>query len=210
MTAKLQAMSHRFDRPTRKGAQTRQRILDAAATLLGDRGPEGLAMADIAEQAGVSKASAYYYFTDCDQIVHEVVVGELDRMAAAFERAAATATTAREALAQIASSFVAMLYQDRLLVRFVLASLQGPPPDGERERLSGRLLHLISAQLERGKAEGSVRPNADVRFCASSILGVFLSSAALSAQRPDEEAQGLEVSLLDFISHGVGMACVSE
>lgn len=212
MAAKAQPASERLDRPTRKGAQTRQRILDAAAVLLGDRGPEGLAMADIAEQAGMSKASAYYYFADCDQIVHEVLVGELDKMVTAFERAAATAMTAREALECIAGSFVSLLRQDRMLVRFVLGALQGPAfsdANGERGRLSERLLHLVSTQLERGKAEGSVRPEVDVRFGASAILGTFLSSAALSAQCFSGDAReaydGLETSLLGFISHGVGV-----
>ena len=209
MVAKAQQTSERFDRPTRKGAQTRQRILDAAAVLLGDRGPDGLAMADIAECAGMSKASAYYYFTDCEQIVYEVVVGELDKMLTAFERAAATAMTAREALACIAHSFVVMLSQDRPLVRFVLGQLQAPPAVGhgdERERLSERLYHLVSTQLERGKAEGSVRADVDVHFGASAILGTFLSSAALSSRLPggDGEDERLERSLLSFISHGVG------
>lgn len=212
MATKAQPASERLDRPTRKGAQTRQRILDAAAVLLGDRGPEGLAMADIAEQAGMSKASAYYYFTDCDQIVHEVLVGELDKMVTAFERAAATAMTAREALECIAASFVSLLRQDRMLVRFVLGALQGPAFsdfNGERERLSERLLHLVSTQLERGKAEGSVRPEVDVRFGASAILGTFLSCAALSAQCFSGDAKeaydGFKTSLLGFISHGVAV-----
>lgn len=206
--AEKPAAASRTERPTRKAAQTRQRILDAAAELLGDRGPEGLAMADIAERAGMSKGSAYYYFSDCDQVVREVVEAELDKMVAAFERAAATATSARDGLVRIAGSFVEMLRKDRLLVRFVLGKIQGPAPDGddERVRLSLRLLNLVSVQLERGKAEGLVRDGLDVRFGACAILGVFLAAAAMSTGFPtslDDGGAALEGSLLEFITHGV-------
>lgn len=204
------ASTERPARSTRKGAETRQRLLDAAAALLGSRGPEGIAMAEVAERAGVSKGSAYYYFADCDQIVHEVVVNELDAMVAAFERAAATATSARDALLRIGGSFVDMLRRDRPIVRYVLGGLQmsAAPSEAatERERLSRRLVNLVSVQLERGKVEGSVRRDVDVRFAATAILGAFLGAAATGALLPPGSEGGfaqLEASLLDFISHGV-------
>ena len=205
-----QTASARPARSTRKGAETRQRLLDAAAELLGTGGLEGIAMADIAERAGVSKGSAYYYFTDCDQSVREVVVSELDSMAAAFERAAASATTAREALARIAGSFADMLRRDQPLVRFVLGALQSGDVHGEegdeRSRLSRRLVNLVRVQLERGKVEGSVRKGVNVGLASAAILGAFLGAAASSAALPVASEEGfarLEESLLDFISHGV-------
>lgn len=208
-----QTVSARPARSTRKGAETRQRLLDAAAELLGAGGLEGIAMADVAERAGVSKGSAYYYFSDCDQIVHEVVVSELDSITAAFERAAASATTARDALARIAGSFTDMLRRDQPLVRFVLGALQTGDAIGEdgdeRSRLSRRLINLVRVQLERGKVEGSVRPGVDVGLASAAILGAFLGAAVSSAALPVASEEGfsqIEALLLDFISHGVATA----
>jgi AcrR family transcriptional regulator len=46
----------------RSGAQSRQRILDAAATLFRERGYSGTSVRAIATQAGVDPAMVYYFF----------------------------------------------------------------------------------------------------------------------------------------------------
>jgi AcrR family transcriptional regulator len=197
---------------TNKGARTRQRILDAAAKLLGERGPDGLATADIAKEAGMSKGSVYYYFTDCEQIVREVVLGEVESMVGRFERAAAQALSAHEALARISDSFMEMLWKDRALIRFVLSrvplagSMVATDDAEASSELADRLLNLIATQIERGKREGSVRPELDPANTASLLLGVFLAVAACGvkeAEATPEAYEQLRANLLNFVSYGL-------
>src|SRR5262245_64754448 len=58
---------------TRKGAQTRQRIVAAAADLILLRGVAGTTMEDVRAQAGVSSSQIYHYFADKEALVHAVV-----------------------------------------------------------------------------------------------------------------------------------------
>lgn len=59
------------ERPTPKAQQTRSRILISALELFRERGFEETSMRDIAERAGTSVGSTYYYFRTKDELVLE-------------------------------------------------------------------------------------------------------------------------------------------
>jgi len=58
---------------TRKGLQTRQRIVAAAADLILQRGVTGTTLDDVRAEAGVSSSQIYHYFADKEALVHAVV-----------------------------------------------------------------------------------------------------------------------------------------
>ena len=58
---------------TRKGAQTRQRIVAAAADLILQQGVAGTTLEDVRAEAGVSSAQVYHYFADKEALVRAVV-----------------------------------------------------------------------------------------------------------------------------------------
>ncbi len=58
---------------TRKGAQTRQRIVAAAADLIFQQGVAGTTLEDVRAAAGVSSSQVYHYFADKEALVHAVV-----------------------------------------------------------------------------------------------------------------------------------------
>jgi TetR/AcrR family transcriptional regulator, transcriptional repressor for nem operon len=78
---------------TRKGAQTRQRIVAAAADLILQQGVAGTTLDDVRAEAGVSSSQIYHYFADKEALVRAVVdyraqtvVGEIhEPMLAAIE-----------------------------------------------------------------------------------------------------------------------------
>jgi len=79
---------------TRKGAQTRQRIVAAAADLILQQGVAGTTLDDVRAEAGVSSSQIYHYFADKEALVRAVIdyraetlVGEIRKPRAA--RAAA-------------------------------------------------------------------------------------------------------------------------
>jgi AcrR family transcriptional regulator len=51
---------------------TKQRILDAAAEVFGERGYRGALVDDVAAAAGVTKGAVYYYFTDKDDLARDL------------------------------------------------------------------------------------------------------------------------------------------
>lgn len=58
---------------TPKGRETRQRIIDAAANLIYERGAADVTLDDVREASNTSKSQLYHYFQDRDDVVHAVV-----------------------------------------------------------------------------------------------------------------------------------------
>ena len=92
------------------GEASRQRILDAAAEIAGERGYEGTSIAAVSERSGLPASSIYWHFTDKDALIAAVIersyeewldrvsawapassdASRHDRMAAMMERTART------------------------------------------------------------------------------------------------------------------------
>jgi len=58
---------------TRRGAATRQRIVEAAATLVRTHGAAGTGLEAVMSTAGVSKSQLYHYFSDKDALITAVI-----------------------------------------------------------------------------------------------------------------------------------------
>jgi AcrR family transcriptional regulator len=65
--AKVRSIARRRDPET-----TYQEILDAAETLMAERGPEGLTVSEVAHRAGVNRTTAYQHFRTRDQVIEAV------------------------------------------------------------------------------------------------------------------------------------------
>jgi AcrR family transcriptional regulator len=72
-------------RLTRKGEQTRERIVAAAAELIFERGVAGTSIEDVKEAAGVSSSQLYHYFADKQALIHAVIAHQSDAIIAAQE-----------------------------------------------------------------------------------------------------------------------------
>src|ERR1700745_3690068 len=59
--------------PDSKSAQTRARILDAAAHVLSANGYAGLRLTDVAAQAEIQAPAIYYYYASRDELIEEVM-----------------------------------------------------------------------------------------------------------------------------------------
>jgi AcrR family transcriptional regulator len=56
-----------------KGAESRERILDAAAAIAGERGFEGTSISLISERSGLPASSVYWHFKDKDELIAAVI-----------------------------------------------------------------------------------------------------------------------------------------
>ncbi|HEX4731451.1 MAG TPA: TetR/AcrR family transcriptional regulator [Solirubrobacterales bacterium] len=72
-------------RLTRKGEQTRERIVSAAARLIFERGVASTSVEDVKEAAGVSSSQLYHYFGDKQALIHAVIAHQSDAVLAAQE-----------------------------------------------------------------------------------------------------------------------------
>jgi TetR/AcrR family transcriptional regulator, transcriptional repressor for nem operon len=72
---------------TRKGRATRQRIVEAGANLVYERGVAGVSLDDVRRATGTSKSQLYHYFTDKNDLLHAIVDCQRERVLG-FHRAA--------------------------------------------------------------------------------------------------------------------------
>src|SRR5580765_1925248 len=73
------------------GEASRQRILDAAAEIAGERGYEGTSINLVSERSGLPASSIYWHFKDKDELIAAVIDRSFERWAAVLARPAAAA-----------------------------------------------------------------------------------------------------------------------
>ena len=96
---------------TRRGRESRDRIIECAATLIADRGVEHVGLDDVPTAAGVGKGQLYHYFADRDALVEAAVA----RRCAQVQEALADALTDRTAIV-IAHRLSTIRAADQILV----------------------------------------------------------------------------------------------
>ena len=67
-------------RLTRKGAQTRERIVQAAAELMFEDGVSETTLEDVRDAAAVSSSQIYHYFADKDALIRAVIAYQTQRV----------------------------------------------------------------------------------------------------------------------------------
>ncbi|WP_097991832.1 TetR family transcriptional regulator [Streptomyces sp. f51] len=67
------------------GVESRQRILDAAVEIAGERGYEGTSIAAVSAACGLPASSIYWHFKDKDDLIAAVIERSFDTWLAAFE-----------------------------------------------------------------------------------------------------------------------------
>jgi AcrR family transcriptional regulator len=82
----------------RPKGSTRERVLQAADRLWGERGVRGASLDDIAREAAVTKPTVYYYFTDKSALFTAVVCSVLEEHGGALKTAARRGGGSRDRL----------------------------------------------------------------------------------------------------------------
>ncbi|PRX99024.1 TetR/AcrR family transcriptional regulator [Allonocardiopsis opalescens] len=138
-------------------------ILDTAASVLAERG-DSASMADIAETAGVSRATLYRYFPSRDALLAGMAQAAMDDLDERIAGAELDGVPVREGIARLTRAFLAAggRYAALIHIKLTEERKRGMLPESADERVAGPVRRLI----ERGVADGSLRADvpADVQF----------------------------------------------
>lgn len=133
MSREVKPRSYRSEHRRKQAEQTRQRVLDAAATLFEERGFNGASVAAIAERAGVSEETVYARFqnkrTLLGELVGRAVRGGDPRPVPEQEgpRALAAITDQHEQLRLFAADIVLRLERAAPIVAIVSSASRSEP-----------------------------------------------------------------------------------
>jgi AcrR family transcriptional regulator len=185
--------------PTGRRAQAqwrRERLLDAALAVFGDKGIDGATVKDITAAAGVTQGLLYHYFDDKDALVQKLLeergfLPELRRLLAG-----ASDRPAEVVLPELAAGFRRLLADHAELVALFFAAGRANPAvrAGLREFVAEGQ-QLVAGYLGARVAAGELRPH-DTRTAAQ----LLLSTVALG------QVTGADVdrtALVEVLLHGL-------
>ncbi|MEW2316335.1 TetR/AcrR family transcriptional regulator [Streptomyces bauhiniae] len=137
--------------PTRKkranGVESRQRILDAAAEIAGERGYEGTSIAAVSAKCGLPASSIYWHFKDKDDLIAAVIERSFETWLAAVELPGEEAGTPLERVVAMAGSVAKSLIDAPDFLRLgLMLALERRPAEPR-----GRTVFLQVRDIARAK-----------------------------------------------------------
>jgi AcrR family transcriptional regulator len=185
----------------------KETLLDAAAALVGEAGPQGFTLREVARRVGVSHNAPYRHFKDKDELLAAVAAQGFARLTAAMKKSSAKGKTALDRLRLCGRGYIefAMRWPEHFLVMFDLPSRAEEYPEcasaGE-EAFRVLLQCVADAQADDRLPAGDARPLALVAW--SMVHGI--AKLANSGRLPFGAARVLEFA--NYAAHTMvqGMA----
>jgi len=174
---------------------TRERILDAALDLFGERGPSGTTVRDIAKRAKVNVAAISYHFGGKDELyravathvtglIHDRVMAGAGRYLSALPASPAAAFEALQALLETIVDVIVGPEEMRRVARFILREQMEPTEAFEIFYGTLSRLHLAACRFF-GVAAGVDSESADTKMRVFLLIGqvIFLRVAEAAVRR---------------------------
>ena len=169
--------------PNRRGARSREAVLDAAERLIGEYGYEAASVAALVEDAGVPASSVYHYFGSKEGVLLAVMERGAERYLAevpAFGRRIGSRQEHLRALVETAASLLER-HPDFLRILVVMATQPMGAGEGEVHRVVNRVRELalrrLREQMEIVFALDPQSAAADhlARFALAAFDGAFVA-----------------------------------
>ncbi|WP_245843129.1 TetR/AcrR family transcriptional regulator [Mycolicibacterium vulneris] len=171
---------------TRKGLATRARIIDAAARLMFERGVANTSVDQVRRTAGVGGSQISHYFTDKRDLTRHVVEARRNDVRDFHTRPQFAELDSFDALQAWADACVSDIDAVYRVGGCVYGSLAGELIEADREihddLAAGydQWIGLFRAGLESMRDRGDLRPDADPRHLAVSLVTAHQGGAMLT------------------------------
>jgi TetR/AcrR family transcriptional repressor of nem operon len=171
-----------------QAARNRERILDAAAQLFRERGFDGIGVADLMKEAGLTHGGFYGHFSSKDDLIAQASARELTRSLAHWSKVGERASGDR--LSAIAALYLTSAHRDNPGAGCVLAAL-GPdvPRQGPAVRHAVtdyvRSVCDLLAKLVPGKSKAAKRQKAISTY--ATLVGAMVLARAVDDRALSQE-----------------------
>lgn len=189
-----------------KRKHRRDHVLDAASALFNEAGAAGVSLGDVARTLNLTRAAVYYYVPDRDGLLEAIFARTLDQLDAGV-----VAGRAADSGLEAVETFIATVLAPDAPVSAMVSELS-VLPENRRAPLETRLrraLTSLAGFIERGAADGSVRP-LDPAATAAAIFGAAAWTPLARGWRGCEtRREALRDGLIDLFRHGVRPAAAA-
>lgn len=157
-------------------------LMASAMKLLPRRGYRRIRLDEIAEDAGVSKATIYHYFTNKDDLLTRAVAARMAERHAGIERELASmGGTASDRLKNFLRQFweVSLTLQAGLWQRLLVSEIVTAAPHVFAAWARGLVQRwrLVERLIREGQASGEFRPEVDAEVAARTIISALSHQA---------------------------------
>ena len=191
---------------TRKGLETRARIVDAAARLMFERGVANTSIDLVRRTAGVGGSQISHYFRDKHELTRQVIAARRDDVQTFHSQPPLDALDSLDALQAWADACVADIDAVYRVGGCVYGSLAGELIDAGdeiHEDLSAgydQWIERLHAGLAAMRDRGDLRPDADPRHLAVSLVVAHQGGAMLTHATADAEPMRAAVNAaVDYV-----------
>lgn len=178
-------------------------IIDAAAEVFSRNGIDGANMSEIAEAAGVSKATIYHYFTSKEDVIVALVkrVFSLDRTA--VDRLRKGNGAIRDRLLAYAVELAGLVIKNRELF-VVTGEIQAraarvPSLRPLAAEFYGEYLAVLESVIEQGVDQKEVHTDIDVRTTALGYMSVVEGSMIVGQHMDVDLRDSMHASVSTYI-----------
>ena len=193
---------------TARGRETRERIVGAAAGLVGERGVAETSLDDVIEAAGASKSQLYHYFEDREELLRAVVSHNCDGVLAA-QAPHLGALDSWTAIRAWMDSLVELQVKRRARGGCPVGSLVGQLAESDEQgrRVLADSFERWEREIREGlrsmKARGKLARRADPDELATATLAAIQGGLILTQARrdPDQLAIALDAAYEHLRAH---------
>ncbi len=179
------------ERRQREREARRDAVLDAARSLLKERGFNGTTTKQIAKRAELSEATLFWYFKTKDEIMISLFFEGVDFMSAGLERVAKAKVAGPEKLAKLWKFFGKVQCEHPEYIHVFTYLAHPHATAGVDEEVKSEILHRSGENFDRIASvirEGTCAPNA--RVVVDLIWSAFMGMTVLRDTRKNLGASG--------------------
>jgi AcrR family transcriptional regulator len=191
-------------RPNRRGARSRERVLDAAERIMATEGYDAAALARIVEDSDIPISSVYHYFGSKEGVLLAVMERGAERFFELLPEADELIEDPLTHLSRLVENVCAALEQESNFLRLVVVvAVQPPVADGAAARqVAERVREVARTRLRRQfQIVFGVKPNSAAardlaRFALASFDGAFIAWQADPDTRLNDVLRNLPAALV--------------
>jgi AcrR family transcriptional regulator len=189
------------DGRTRRRADTRQRLFEAAVELIAEQGFSATTVDDIALRAKVAKGTVYYNFASKTVLFEELLRHGIGLLTDEF-RAAVAGKPPCEAIAALVRAQLEYIRRYKAFAQLLLSEMWRTNREWQQTLvlLREQAVGVIAETIQAGVDSGDLPADLDVRVASSALFGVGLVVAVdWLVFQPERSIEDVEESLLAIV-----------
>lgn len=189
-------------------ATERELVFEAAYRVLRDNRDNGLTIADVLAEAGVSTRSFYRHFASKDELLCAMYLRDGERAAERLTARVQSAASPRDAVRKWIDEIFTFHEGPRAERFVVLASITAVHADGAEstaEKARALLIVPLTAAIAAGNADGTFRSTNALGDADLVAAAVFHAAAIVSPHLGQKPAPGAKDEVVDFCFRALGV-----